>query len=137
MFTASPSPPCPGRTGGTRPDQTLTTWDRKADRIGADVARNRLSDPDGRVEGVTTISIHLLGDTREFQAEELPPVTSAHTGRQLRRVALEFRVPSKRQDELDAELKADEAKDGHPLRGTDVNWSVSNTRSPTLPGRTS
>ncbi|MEH0420512.1 hypothetical protein [Streptomyces sp. B21-083] len=77
---------------------------------------------------MTTISIHLLGDTREFQAEELPPVTSAHTGRQLRRVALEFRVPSKRQDELDAELKAAAEKDGRPLRGTDVNWSVSNTR---------
>lgn len=77
---------------------------------------------------MTTISIHLLGDTREFQAEELPPVTSAHTGRQLRRVAVEFRVPSERQDELDAELKAATGKDGNPLRGTDVNWSVSNTR---------
>ncbi|MEV7296662.1 hypothetical protein AB0N79_34325 [Streptomyces microflavus] len=76
---------------------------------------------------MTTISIHLLGDTREFQAEELPPVTSAHTGRQLRRVALEFRVPRKRQDELDAELKSAAEKDS-PLRGTDVNWSVSNTR---------
>ncbi|MEU2287835.1 hypothetical protein ABZ614_39030 [Streptomyces sp. NPDC013178] len=77
---------------------------------------------------MTTISIHLLGDTREFQAEELPPVTSAHTGRQLRRVALEFRVPSNRQDELDAELKAATGKEGHPLRGTDVNWSVSDSR---------
>lgn len=91
-------------------------------------ARNRLSDRDGRVDGVTTISIHLLGDTREVQAEELPSVTSAHTGRLLRRVALEFRVPGDRQEEVDAELKSATGKDGHPLRGADTTWSVSDTR---------
>ncbi|MFF7581143.1 hypothetical protein ACFZBE_40395 [Streptomyces sp. NPDC008061] len=74
---------------------------------------------------MTTISIHLLGDTREFKTNELIPVTSLHTGRPLRRVALEFRVPAQRVDELNAELKAATGDDGDLLRGADTNWSVS------------
>ncbi|MFJ4866806.1 reverse transcriptase domain-containing protein [Streptomyces sp. NPDC088748] len=73
-----------------------------------------LSDPGGRVEHVTTISIHLLGDLRVVQAEELASVESAHTGRQLRRVAVELRVSSERREELDAELKKATGEEGHP-----------------------
>uniref|UniRef100_UPI003F495658 hypothetical protein n=1 Tax=Streptomyces chartreusis TaxID=1969 RepID=UPI003F495658 len=77
---------------------------------------------------MTTISLHLLGDFRELRAEELPPTTSAHTGRQLRRVALELRVPAGQSEELDAALKAATGDEGHPLQGADANWSVSDSR---------
>ncbi|MFJ3966081.1 hypothetical protein [Streptomyces sp. NPDC090036] len=77
---------------------------------------------------MTIISIHLLGDTREIQAEELAPVESAHTGRLLRRIAVELRVSSERREELDAELKAATGTDGRPLRGASLNWSVSDSR---------
>ncbi|MFJ9968510.1 hypothetical protein [Streptomyces avermitilis] len=78
---------------------------------------------------MTTISLHLLGALREVRAEELPPATSAHTGRQLRRVALELRVPAEQSEELEAELEAAAGDAGHPLQGADTNWSVSNNRS--------
>jgi hypothetical protein len=87
-----------------------------------------MSDPDGRVGGVIAISFNLLGDLREFTAGELPPVTSPHTGRSLRRVALELRVPSNRREELDAELEAASGDDGRPLQGPDAKWFVSGNR---------
>ncbi|WP_329304545.1 hypothetical protein [Streptomyces anulatus] len=75
---------------------------------------------------MTDFSLHLLGSDRQFKAEELPPATSPHTGRQLRRVELELRVPSDLQDGLESELKAAAAPAGQPLQGEGASWLVGN-----------
>ncbi|MFF9431916.1 hypothetical protein [Streptomyces sp. NPDC014746] len=75
---------------------------------------------------MTDFSLHLLGVDREIEAEELPPATSAHTGRQLRRVEIELRVPGDLQDDLQDELKAAAAPAGQPLRGEGTSWLVGN-----------
>ncbi|MGW5248321.1 hypothetical protein ACWEQN_31630 [Streptomyces sp. NPDC004129] len=74
---------------------------------------------------MTDFSLHLLGSYRQFQAEKLPSATSPHTGRQLRRVELELRVPGDLQDDLESELKAAAAPAGQPLAGEDTTWLVS------------
>ncbi|WP_371095138.1 hypothetical protein [Streptomyces sanglieri] len=74
---------------------------------------------------MTDFSLHLLGSQRQFHAEELPPATSAHTGRQLRRVELELQVPGDLQDDLESDLKAAAAPAGQPLAGEDATWLVS------------
>ncbi|MGW4995202.1 hypothetical protein ACWEQ3_47830 [Streptomyces mirabilis] len=74
---------------------------------------------------MTDFSLHLLGSQKQFHAEELPPVTSAHTGRQLRRLELELRVPGDLQDDLESELKAAAAPGGQPLTGEGSIWLVS------------
>ncbi|MGW5803807.1 hypothetical protein ACWFQ7_29515 [Streptomyces bacillaris] len=75
---------------------------------------------------MTDLSLHLLGSDRQFKAEELPPATSPHTGRQLRRVKLELSVPSDLQDGLENELKAAAAPAGQPLQGEGTSWLVGN-----------
>ncbi|MEU2793985.1 hypothetical protein [Streptomyces sp. NPDC007100] len=74
---------------------------------------------------MTDFSLHLLGSQRQFQAEELPPAVSAHTGRQLRRVELKLRVPGDLQDDLESELEAAAAPAGQPLAGEGTTWLVS------------
>lgn len=74
---------------------------------------------------MTDFSLHLLGSRRQFQAEELPPATSAHTGQQLRRVELELRVSGDLQDDLETALKAAAAPAGSPLEGEGTSWLVS------------
>ncbi|MFD3307168.1 hypothetical protein [Streptomyces sp. NPDC058694] len=73
-------------------------------------------------------SLNLLGAVRQVQAEELPSVTSAHTGQQLRRVSLELRVSGDRHDELEVEIGGAVEPDGHPLEGEGTRWLVSGHR---------
>ncbi|MFG2569243.1 hypothetical protein ACGFR6_27920 [Streptomyces sp. NPDC048567] len=73
---------------------------------------------------MTDFSLHLLGAERQFKAESLPSVTSAHTGRELRRVELELRVQGDLQDGLESELKTAAAPAGQPLQGKDASWLV-------------
>ncbi|ROQ60115.1 hypothetical protein EDD93_7538 [Streptomyces sp. 840.1] len=73
---------------------------------------------------MTTLNITLLGAARELAAVRLPPVTSAHSGRALRRFALELHVPDERHQELDAELEAATSNEGQHLKGTDAAWRV-------------
>ncbi|WP_143662390.1 hypothetical protein [Streptomyces sp. Amel2xC10] len=73
---------------------------------------------------MTDFSLHLLGSQRQVRADELPPATSAHTGRQLRRVELELRVPGDLQDDLESELKSAAAPAGQPLAGEGTTWLV-------------
>ncbi|MCL3998096.1 hypothetical protein [Streptomyces lavenduligriseus] len=73
---------------------------------------------------MTDFSLHLLGAQREFQAENLPPATSPHTGQQLRRVKLELQVPGDLQDDLENELKGAAAPAGQPLAGEGTTWLV-------------
>ncbi|MFG2320836.1 hypothetical protein [Streptomyces tendae] len=74
---------------------------------------------------MTTLNLTLLGAFREITAAELPPVTSAHSGRPLRRYALQLHVPDERHQELDAELEAAATPDGDHLQGSDAAWRVS------------
>ena len=73
---------------------------------------------------MATLHIGLLGAVRELAAVELPSATSVHSGRPLRRFALELHVPDERHEELDAELQAAAAVDGQHLRGVDAAWRV-------------
>ncbi|MFF8747140.1 hypothetical protein [Streptomyces californicus] len=73
---------------------------------------------------MTDFSLHLLGSDRQFTVEELPPATSPHTGRQLRRVELELRVQDETQDSLENELKAAAAPAGQPLQAEGASWLV-------------
>ncbi|MCX5401311.1 hypothetical protein [Streptomyces sp. NBC_00102] len=76
---------------------------------------------------MTTLSLALLGADRDLKAEEIPSIVSAHTGRSLRRFALEMRVPEDASEELNAELQA--ATDGTKyLQGPDAEWQVSSNR---------
>ncbi|MGW4492696.1 hypothetical protein [Streptomyces sp. NPDC004376] len=77
---------------------------------------------------MTTVSLSLLGDNRQLQAEELPATVSPHTGRSLRRYALEFRVAGDRQDELNDELAAASGDEAKPLLGPDAAWIVTGNR---------
>lgn len=84
---------------------------------------------------MTSLKLRLLGAVRELAAVELPPATSVHSGRPLRRFALELHVPDERHQELDAELEAAAANEGRPLRGTDAAWRVSDGWTATSRGR--
>ena len=84
---------------------------------------------------MTTLKIALLGAVRELAAVELPSVTSALTGRPLRRFALELHVPDERHQELDAELQAAASHEGKHLQGTDTAWLVSDGWTTTSQGR--
>lgn len=75
---------------------------------------------------MTDFSLHLLGSERQFKAEDLPSATSAHTGRELRRVELELRVQGDLQDDLESELEAAAAPAGQPLQGEGASWLVGN-----------
>ncbi|MFG2357393.1 hypothetical protein [Streptomyces sp. NPDC048521] len=74
---------------------------------------------------MTSLKLALLGAVRELAAVQLPSVTSVHSGRPLRRFALELHVPDERHQELDAELEEAAANDGKHLHGTDAAWRVS------------
>ncbi len=84
---------------------------------------------------MTSLKLRLLGAVRELAAVELPPATSVHSGRPLRRFALELHVPDERHQELDAELEAAAANEGRPLQGTDAAWRVSDGWTATSRGR--
>jgi hypothetical protein len=84
---------------------------------------------------MTTLNLTLLGAFREITAAELPPVTSAHSGRLLRRYALQLHVPDERHQELDAELKAAATPDGDHLQGSDAAWRVSEGWTASSQGR--
>lgn len=84
---------------------------------------------------MTTLNLTLLGALREITAAELPPVTSAHSGRPLRRYALQLHVPDERHQELDAELRAAATPDGDHLQGSDAAWRVSEGWTASSQGR--
>ncbi|MGC5041034.1 hypothetical protein ACLQ2C_36465 [Streptomyces sp. DT73] len=74
---------------------------------------------------MTTLPLTLLGAIRDIPAEPLPPATSPHSGRPLRRFALKMRVPADRCDELNSELQAAAGLSGKPLQGPDATWRLS------------
>ncbi|MBO1332462.1 hypothetical protein [Streptomyces sp. VRA16 Mangrove soil] len=71
-----------------------------------------------------TLDIQLLGAPRALAAAPLRPDTSPHTGRALRRFALELHVPDERHEELEAELHAAATPEGPHLPGSQGNWRV-------------
>ncbi|MGP4048854.1 hypothetical protein [Streptomyces sp. 2A115] len=73
---------------------------------------------------MTTLDIELLGAMRELAAAQLPSETSIHSGRPLRRFALELHVPDERHQELEAELQAAATAEGPHLRGSEGRWRV-------------
>ncbi|MEU1231427.1 hypothetical protein [Streptomyces sp. NPDC005828] len=73
---------------------------------------------------MTTLEIELLGAPRALAAAQLPSDTSPHSGRALRRFALELHVPKERHQELEAELQAAATPEGPHLHGSQGNWRV-------------
>ncbi|WP_033324165.1 hypothetical protein [Streptomyces yerevanensis] len=84
---------------------------------------------------MTTLDIELLGAMRELAAAQLPSDTSIHSGRPLRRFALELHVPDERHQELEAELQAAATAEGPPLRGSEGRWRVLDGWSKVSTGR--
>ncbi|WP_406485823.1 hypothetical protein [Streptomyces phaeochromogenes] len=84
---------------------------------------------------MTTLDIELLGAMRELAAAQLPSDTSIHSGRPLRRFALELHVPDERHQELEAELQAAATAEGPHLRGSEGRWRVLDGWSKVSTGR--
>lgn len=86
---------------------------------------------------MATLDIELLGAMRELAAVQLPADTSLHSGRPLRRFALELHVPDERHQELEAELQAAATAEGPHLGGSEGRWRVLDGWSRVSTGRRS